>query len=283
MEAISDRPADPLAAWLAATHGGAAGAPPPSDDARPTPSGSWPRRRLLAVAAVPWVAVIALGAVTTQRATPAAPPAPAAARVTASPSPAPPDPSDADPQPAVLDDELAAAAVLTVRLSTPPDQYLDTAVAERVDTLDGAAVVTVAAAVLDRVDGGWAGPRAVRFAVPLSLGHSRPAALSAPWVLPGTDRPRAEPETTPVDDDALTHAAATALRAAGYRDIAVAQLRRHSALPDVLAVHVRARAPGEPGERDHEIWLDAAASHVLGAAVSAEPVQLPAPVPAEAP
>ena len=286
MDASADRPPDPLAAWLAATEG--AGATAPAVDDTGAPRARALRPRLILVAAVPWLAVIALGAAALGRTSTGPPPvagvAPTVATspVAASPvadiaaTPGAPLPSGA------VEDRLAAAAVLTVRLALPDEQYLDTAVAERSDELDGAVVITVAAVVLDRRDGQWSGPRHVRFAVPLSVGQSEPVALGAPWVLPTGARQEAVPAATPVDDAALATAALQTLRDAGYRDLGAPHLRRHTALPDILAVQVTARAPGEPAARDHEIWLDTTGSRVLGGTAPA-PAQLPAPVPAESP
>ena len=280
MDAAPDRAPDPLAAWLAATQGGADALPGPPDPAASPPhrgEGARAPRRLLLAAALPWLVVLALGAVAVNRSAPAssAPPVQPVPSLSAAPA--------AGQASSAVDRQLAAAAVLTLRLAMPDDQYLDTAVAEQIDTVEGAAVVTVAAAVLDRAQGQWSGPRHVRFAIPFSVGQSEPVALAAPWVLPATDRARAEPQATLVDDPSLAEAAVRTLRAAGYRDLAAPQLRRHTALPDILAVHVTARAPGEGAARDHEIWLDAAASRLLGGPATTAPAPLPAPVPAEAP
>ena len=278
MDAPSDRAPDPLAAWLAATQGGTA-AVLPAEDTEPSARRS-PRRRprLVVAAVVPWLVVLVVAAAALSRSVPAAPAStPAGASVT-TPAAAPAVAATTT----ALDPRLAAAAVLTVRLTAPDDQYIDTAVAERADALTGAVVVIVAAAVLDRVDGAWTGPRHVRFAVALSVGQAEPVALGAPWVLPTTHRAGAAPEGTVVEDASLHDAAAATLQAAGYRDVADPQLRRYTPLPDIVAVHVRARAPGELSARDHEIWLDAAASHVLGAPAISAPAAVPAPVPAEA-
>lgn len=279
MDAPSDRAPDPLAAWLSATQGAAAEPPAPE------PAAAEPRRlqpRLVVAAVIPWLFVLVLGFVALGRPASSGEPAPAAAVRTAA-LPATPTAATEVPLPAPLDPRLAAAAVLTVRMAAPDVQYIDTAVAEHADDVQGATVVTVAAVVLDRVDGSWTGPRSVRFAVPLSVGQSEPVALSAPWVLPDAERSVAHPPATPVDDPSLAAAATTALEAGGYRAVAAPEVRRHPKLPDILAVHVRARAPGEPVARDHEIWLDAAASRVLGVAATPVPAPLPAPVPAEAP
>ena len=283
MDIPSERPPDPLAAWLSATQGAAAGPPAPEEPADPERRRPF-QRRLVVAAVIPWIFVLGLGFAAAGRPTstvPPAPPAPAPAVGTASPAATPPAASET-PLAGTLDPRLAAAAVLTVRMAAPQDQYIDTAVAERSDPVQGATVVTVAAAVLDRVDGTWTGPRHVRFAVALSVGQSEPVALSAPWVLPDAQRSVAQPPATPVDDPSLAAAATAALEAGGYRAVAAPEVRRHPKLPDILAVHVRARAPGEPTARDHEIWLDAAASRVLGVAATPAPAHLPAPVPAEA-
>jgi hypothetical protein len=282
MDVTPDRAPHPLAAWLAATEGDTPAAPPPDEPAPETSRGARPTR-LLIVAAVPWVIVVAVGWAALSKTPPAHPTAPVVADATS----APPVATNDSPAPVAtagheLDHQLAAAAVLTVRLAAPDDQYVDTAVAEQAHSVAGATVVTVATAVLDRAGGQWTGPRHVRFAVAFAADQAEPVALSAPWVLPSTGPARAEPPAKPVDDDALADAAVGALGAAGYREIAAPQLRRHPALPDILAAHVSARAPGERTVRDHEIWLDSAASRVLGGP-DPMPAPLPAPVPAEAP
>jgi hypothetical protein len=299
MDTPSDRSPHPLAAWFAATQGdGGEGsarpaAPPVAGDDTPASRPAVSRRLILA-AVVPWLIVGALGAAVVGRTPPStAPRAPVAVSAAPLPSPGPaatdgPGPAAVDGAPAAdtvtaADPRLAAAAVLTVRMALPDDQYLDTAVAEQVQEVAGAAVVTVAAVVLDRRQEQWVGPRPVRFAVPFSVGQSEPVALSAPWVVPGTEPSRAQPPASPVADDHLVDRARATLRAAGYRNLADLQLRRHPALPDILAVHVSAAAPGERSTRDHEIWLDAAASRVQGAHTPTASAPLPAPIPAEAP
>jgi hypothetical protein len=283
MDVTPDRAPHPLAAWLAATQGETTGAPAPDEASTDSTRSARPTRLLIA-AAVPWVIVVGVGWAALTRTPPASP----VAAVAASTAPTPTAPASTSGGPAdagvspVLDQRLAAAAVLTVRLAAPDGQYIDTAVAEQAHSVAGATVVTVATAVLDRVGAQWTGPRHVRFAVPFAVDQSEPVALSAPWVLPSTDPARATPPAKPVDDAALAAAAVDALGAAGYRGIAAPQLRRHPALPDIVAVHVSARAPGERTARDHEIWLDSAASRVLGGPDPA-PAPLPAPVPAEAP
>ena len=277
MSSGPDAPPSPLAAWLAATEGAAT--PPP--DGRPTteerPQGR--RRRLLAMATVPWLAVAVMVLLTVDRPTAGgrdALPAP-----TAPVSQEPGAPVVAGAPRADLDG-MAAAAVLAVRLAAAPDRYVDTAVAERAVPAGGLHVVTVRAAVLDRLPGGWGPAQTVRYAVAIGRDADAPIALGVPWQVPGPAVAPPPSTTAPIDDPALAETAVKALSAAGYRKPRRPVLRRIPAFPDVLVVAIRAQAPGDRVPRDHEVWLDATGSAVLGTEPSGVRAR-PVPVPVEHP
>jgi hypothetical protein len=278
MNDASPQAPDPLRAWLEVTgdeagHGGDR-----------TSAGRQSSRRLFATTAVVTAAagVLAVGALAGSRATSTAPsaavsPSPVIAQT---PAPATPNPAlEVDPAaPAAVVDATAAAAVLAVRSAAAGDTYIDTAVAQSVDTRHGVPVVTVLAWVLQRRGGVWDRGSMVRYGVALDGSDAASGALAPPWILPAPASAAPRRSWRPVDDQAIAEGAAATLRTTGYRDLEAVELRRDPALPLILSALVTATAPGRTEARQHEVWLTPDASAVLGAAPAATP-----PVPGVAP
>ena len=265
-DAPADRP-DPLRAWLEATGGDQSQRPPESGDGGGEVG---PSRRLMAATAVVCATAVVLAvAVRAKDAggqTPdVAPPAPT---VSATPAPATPATATAQLEGQGLapagDPAVAAAALLAVRTGAGEDVYVDTAAVEATADRGGVTVVTVRALILRRLGGGWSRPQTVRFAVPVSTAGGETNALAAPWRLPSPDAAPQGPAWAAVEDAGLARKAAAAIAAAGYSSPAGASVRRAADLTGVLAVSVRAVAPGDTDVRSHELWLTEDAGAVLG-------------------
>ena len=279
--------ADPLQAWLAATRTDERHSPAPrdSDADQPADDPAGPAgehrlsRRLLRVTTLTCVAALALGVAVRRPAEQVSPVAPEVAPVESSTDPVPPPGAVSPPVSAASATlppaDQAAAAVTAVRLATPPDRYIDTAVAESAHPAGTAAVIAVRAVVLDQVGQGWANPHLARYAVAVST--HEPVALSTPWPLP--PQQPAPPRLSWQPAPALDSAAQTALEAAGFRSISDVRVRRSDTLPDIVSALCRATAPGESTPRRHEVWLTADAARVLGLT----DVKPPIPVPGEQP
>lgn len=284
MENASSTPPDGLRAWLEATGGGddggggggGGGLQTRTADAKRPPS-----RRLLTLTGVMTAVALALGAVAlADRAPRSSGAAAAPIAVTSSPvAGASPHATAAatHPLPATSDQSAPAAAVLAVRTASGPDAYVDTAVAEHVDHHPGFSVVTVQAWVLYRDAGNWDAGRALRYGVAVSDAAGAPV-LARPWPLhPPTARPPRR-QWRALDDAELATAAAGALRAAGYRDVADVEVRSDPALPGVVSVNVTATDPAGRPPRRHEVWLSPDATRVLGtASVTDLPIPLEQP------
>jgi hypothetical protein len=291
-------PEDALGAWLRDTTAR-------SEDLQEIPSGwpnnperqfSWvedrgkgtPRRRtwrLLALAVVPWLAVIGLVTtgwvarhhVATMTPSPDESAIPLRAVVADQPQQIGHaavtdrvEPSSIhEPDPALG----TTAAVAVQQALTGTDQasarsrYVNLALPEAATWVGDVAIVNVAAVVLEGANGHWDQPRAARYAVPLRVHEGAARILGMPWALP--DPPQTTPGDTafaPVEDLALSETTGRALSAVGYRDVHVHRLARDPALPGVLNVEVTAISPGEKQPRSQEIWLsDQPSPTVLGA------------------
>jgi hypothetical protein len=229
-----------------------------------------PRRRLLVLAAVPWVVAVAVvvsllapggggDAAGNPEPSPtsaaSAAPAATAAGTALAPSIAAP----------ATGDHLAETAVLLVRGAlNDADRYVDAAVVSAVEPLGDAALVTVLALVLERGRDGWESAHVERHAVALADGGRGPVTLAGPWPLPTADD--APLPAAPVDDPALGELAATALEAAGYRDLTSLDLARDPALPGLLLVRLDGLAPGAAAPGTWTALLtDGADPRLLGA------------------
>lgn len=249
------------------------------------------RRWLLLAAVAPWVVVAAI--VVSNPRTPAPDPAsPTAAEPTTVGSDAPtpsttptatapglpspgavPEPPTALTGPTVPDTRGQAVGLAAVVarswLSTRPDgvpveglepspgadsRYVEHLVVESVDhPARGAVVVTVRALVLPVEGDAYGVGEQFRLAVPISLDADHARLAGAPWPL-AVEAPVVEaPTAAPVDDPDLQMAAAEAVMAAGYRDVALVSLERTSGWAWIATVE--ARAPGQEAASTHAIWL----------------------------
>lgn len=262
-DAPGDRP-DPLRAWLEATGGDQTQRPPVTGDGRREDG---PSRRLTAATAVVCATAVVLAvAVRVKDAgghTPDVSPAPPTVSATMGATPAPAAPAQ-DHDLVSNDPAVEAAALLAVRTGAGDDVYVDTAAVESLGGVGATTVVTVRALMLRRVRGGWSPPQTVRFAVPVGSSGSEQVALAAPWRLPSPVPTAPRPAWEPVDDADMTQSATQAVGAAGYSGVADVRVRRAREHPGVLAVALRAVAPGDDAARDHELWLTEDAGAVLG-------------------
>lgn len=172
------------------------------------------------------------------------------------------------------DGTLAALAAVTVRLSLTdaggqerPARYVDLATAESVTRVGEVVIVTVAAVVLEGVDGRWESVRPARYALALTDGEDGPAVADGPWPLPpgplGAEA-TAVP-AVPVEEPPLEAGVDAALRRAGYDDVAVEAVGRAPDLPGVVVATVVARGPGERERVRRRLWLsDDPRPHLLG-------------------
>lgn len=271
-----------LADWLRGQDGAEDPAPAPFLE---DPGNGPPRRRLLALAALPWALALALALLAITRATPpdAPPPEPATSAppiavatsapdgppapdapplAVATPVPGAPPPVDVP----VPDERSGEVGALLVRaaLSAPGDdgtaaRYVDEAVATQVETVGDTAVVTVLAVLLEGGERGWERASLARYGVAVRAG----GAVAGPWLLPA---PAPPPDPgAPVEDPALHEHATAALAAAGYGDVTAVQLTRHPALPGVLRAAFLASAPGSATPTDQTALLrDAPEPLLLG-------------------
>lgn len=256
---------------------------PPPWDAFEEPERPSNGRRLLLLAALPWivVAVVVARTIGTSDATPrVAAPSPTTTSPAVSPSPSPgdravtteapgpvalrfgprvaPGPSDAaavgvvvarnwlggiGPEPAV---EVGAAEGSPV--------YVEHLAVEAVDLpTSDTAVVTIVAVVMDVEGDAYTDARVVRLGVPVSLGPRGAHPAGDPWWLPAPDLTARRPTWTPVDDpDALARAGA-ALESAGYRDVSVLELATSPSWP--MQVTAKGTAPGGSTSGEHVVWL----------------------------
>lgn len=274
----SSAPDDPLRVWLEATGGGDDG----GGDRQNAPAHRLPAsRRLLALTAAVTAMALALAAVALADRAPRSDRA-AAVPITVDASPAAgasPGATAAATHPSAAPSHHAApaAAVLAIRTTSGPDTYVDTAVVEQVDRRGGFSVVTVRAWVLYRDAGHWDAGRALRYGVVVSDAAGAPV-LTRPWPLPPPTPRAPRRQWRAVDDPALATAAAGALRAAGYREVADLEVRADPALPGVLSVGVTASDPAGRPSRRHEVWVSADATRVLGMPTSTD-----LPIPLEQP
>lgn len=276
---------NPLAAWLRGEgEDDAAAQPPARPEQGPAPwlaeSGAddgGRRRRLwwlLPLAAIPWLAMVTIALAGGVGGHPSET-RDAAATVTGGvPQAAPGD--------VYGEDALRAAAAVAVRTSVTDGRrrYVDTVAPESLRWVGSVAVVTVRAVVLRGRDGRWLAARPARFAVPLRGGADGPRVLATPWPLPPPSPGVAAGDFRRVDDEELATAAAAALGRAGYDGLDGLRLGRDPALAAVLQATVRARAPGEPTPRRHELWLaDEPVPRLLGHDAPPSPPPSAAPVP----
>lgn len=179
----------------------------------------------------------------------------------------------AGPRAAVTTADAAATAVVLARswltgvgpqladVPAPPAgapraaSYAEHLAVEAVDLpAPGFAVVTVIAIVLDVVDQGYGGGRAVRLAVPLRLDGRGARPAGDPWQLPAPDlAPEPPAPQTTIDDPAVLADAGSALVGAGYRDVDVHSVQSTEGWP--LLVRATARAPGSDDATQHVVWL----------------------------
>lgn len=284
----------PIEAWFAATGGatgggggtgGATGAPGPArsggdgPDELHAPAARRPlSRRLLVLAALPWLAALAAGATwLAQR--PAG-----AGGVSATPVPTvaagvDPTPGGATvPAPPVADG-VSAAAVIAVRAGAATDEYIDTAVVERtVDLGNAMTAATVRSVMLRRSGAAWSEPVVVRYAVVVGPVDGDIVALSPPWRIAPPPAQAPQWDWTAVDDASLRRAATETLAADGYADVRQASLRRTDAVPGVLSLRFEGTAPEERVTRPHEVWLSSDATSLVAGPAGPPP---PVPVPAE--
>lgn len=289
-----DSPEDPLAAWLrevAGTEASASATSPAASTAEesvpPAPAGMgppWPheedqgrprRRRLWALAALPWLLGAALAAAQLLGRDGSASSPPAVTDESAAAALDDPAPSPASPPGELVDQEAdvgrraAAVAELAVRMrvtsaegATEPAVYVDHVRAEAMER-DGQRVIVTVAAVVWRGHGdAWHEASPARFAVPLTADGDR--VLADPWPLPAPQVTIDALDGEPVDDPELIDRAAAALATAGYTDVDVSGLQR---LPDTGDLRVAATAvpPGWDVVQEVVVWLDAGAATVRGA------------------
>jgi hypothetical protein len=133
--------------------------------------------------------------------------------------------------------------------------YVEHLAVEAVDLpAPDAAVVTLLAVVLEVRDGTYGPAHVRRLAVPVQVdgGGARPA--GEPWWLPAPDLRPVRPATgAPIEDPDLLLEAAEALAAAGYADIDLTSLAASDGW--ALLATVRATAPGVATPDDHVVWL----------------------------
>lgn len=157
--------------------------------------------------------------------------------------------------------------------------YVEHLVVESLDhPARGALVVTVRALVLPVEGDAYGEGQQVRLAVPISLDADRARPAGTPWPLASDDLGVQVPTTAPVDDPDLMTAAAEAVTAAGYRDVALTALERTSGWAWIA--HVEARAPGHEGVAAHAIWLRSDVGRLVVAGTTPPP---PADPPGAAP
>lgn len=165
------------------------------------------------------------------------------------------------------------------------DRYVDHSAVERiVHRTAGAAIVIVTATVLVARDDVWSTISHVRLAVPLTFIGSVPVSAGPPWPLLRPPLDVSIPAATLLDDEQLTAAAATAITAAGYRDVDVSALFSTDVWP--LVAEVTATAPGEAASRTQSIWLERRGAdwQVVGAdgsSAAAPTTATPPPVPTD--
>lgn len=251
---------------------------PPPWDLGPEPATPFPRRLLL-LAALPWMVVVVLAvALWLPMPGTSAPPgdgSDASTGPVATGHGGERSPASATTEAAAIDDNamLLQVAALMVRaeLHGPAEaggdapaevRYADQAVGIGIERLGDVAVVTVTALVLEGDDRGWDRSRTARYAIALRSGPSGVDPLGGPWALPTPDAP---PEPEPVDDESSPDRVLAALEAAGYRQISDLRLSRPAGLDGVLVAAARAVAPGEDAPDAQQVWIrDGPEAAVLG-------------------
>lgn len=244
------------------------------------------RARLLAVlAAVPWLVALTL-VVRSGGPTPTgAGPAPTEAATTT--SPATPEPSadagshlsdgDATPPPlayanrprvTVTAADAAAVATAVARawltgvgpaltvegVEVTGPTYAEHLVAEAIDhPAPGLAVVTLLGVVLLTDQGTYNGATVRRLAVPVALDAAGAHPAGAPWWLPAPDLSPTAVQRSPLDDPDLAIEAALAAEAAGYTEVELLDLAATDSWP--LIATLRAIAPGQTEQHEHEVWM----------------------------
>jgi hypothetical protein len=254
-----------LAAWLDAAEGAQ-----PDDTETPA------RRRrfaLLGLVAVPWIVVALLmarllGDVHVSQPAPGAGPVrvPAAATAEVATAQAPaPTPTAAAPVPAVGDASVrqAARAALTM-VSEGSGRIVEDVVVEAIEPAGAYLVARVRAVVIDVVEGTSTGARLARFAVPMQMAAGVAHAAGGHWPLPTAEV--ATPVWRDAGDPALTAAAVSAAEHAGYGAPSSASVARSDTVPGVVALTMKAVAPGAQRSQRHVLWLaDGPAMRLLGA------------------
>lgn len=272
---------------------GTLGPEPPPWDAFDYPDPPDRSRRLLVLAAIPWL-VVAVLILRTFSGTGASSPAPG---TTPGPTPAGPtptaggswpDPTAPDPAPAPSGEPgpgavalrfgaraaagpADAASVATVVARTwlgaigpepdvdvgdaeGPPVYVDHLAVEAVDIpTPDAAVVTVVAVVMEAHEGSYTSARVVRVGVPIALDEAGAHPAGEPWWLPAPDLATRPVSWTPVDDPDALARAGVALEAVGYGEVSVLELATSPTWP--LRATVTAVAPGADVADEHVIWL----------------------------
>ncbi len=287
---------NPLAGWLDGGEGAAPSLPPreqkqpESPELQPESPGlrgrdarglRRPRRlRLLLLAAVPWVLVLALVARSPSARTQPDVGAATPAHHPANPSQSPrtpvaaqtPDPTPATravpPVPTAASEGAQAALAVRNALTLPAGEhgaasYVDFAIPEAWERVGPHTVVTVRAVVLHGDAEGWRSTRVSRYAVPLLDAEEGPTVAGAPWPVAVDDvRRRALPWT---DADADHGAVVAALKEAGFSEISAVLLDERGGVPGLLRARFSAAGATEPSRRRHVVWLSTEpAIRVLG-------------------
>lgn len=263
---------------------------PPPWDALDEPDPPGRGRRLLILAAIPWLVVAVLMVRTisgsdASTATSETPPRPTPTDVGTGPDhvpadassvPAPSDTPGAGPvalrfgaraAPGPADAASVATIVartwlgavgpepdLDVGAAEGPPVYVDHLAVEAVDIpTPDTAVATVVAVVMEADEGSYTSARIVRVGVPIALDEAGAHPAGEPWWLPAPDLAPRPVTWTPVDDpDALARAGA-ALETVGYGQVSVLELATSPTWP--LRATVTAVAPGADVAGEHVIWL----------------------------
>lgn len=270
-------------------------------DAPPEPRRRARSAVVLVLAAIPWVVVTAVllrpdpGDVGAAAGTDARPAADAALRPTAPAGPVP-DPAATTPPTAVAPAntgavlatgtrgattlvEAAAVGLVVGRAFTSGhgaplaidgvpaadlDGYVEHLTVEAVDHPGpDLAVVTLLAVVLRAADGRYATAHLRRLAVPVHVDGAGARPAGTPWWLPAPELAARPVELEAVADEDLLLAAAEAVAAAGYADVATLTVSTTGAWP--LVADLTATAPGDDAPRTHRLWL----RHHLGGLVVA--------------
>lgn len=268
---------------------GALGPEPPSWDAFDEPDPPGRARRLLVLAAIPWLVVAVLTVRTfsgpgTSTAAPGTPVGPtptdaeagpdAAADATPTPAPsgtpgpgpvalrygarAAPGPADAASVATIVARTWLGAIgpepELDVGAADGPPVYVDHLAVEAVDIpTPDAAVVTVMAVVLEAHEGSYTSARIVRIGVPIALDGTGAHPAGEPWWLATPDLAPRPVTWTPVDDPDALASAGAALETAGYGEVSVLELATSPTWP--LRATVTAVAPGTDAAGEHVVWL----------------------------